>query len=304
MLGLSVEFAGLRLRNPLMNASGILGLTSLSLKRIAESGAGAVVTKSVGLVAREGFPNPTVVEVDYGLINAMGLPNPSIFEYGKELSEFSGKIKVPIILSIYVFSADELAEISRTINRLKVEAVELNVSCPHIEEVGVQIGQNTTVLAEVVSKAKSQIDKPLIVKLSPNVTDVASMAKVAEQAGADAITAINTVKAMAIDVETGRPILAGKFGGLSGPAIKPIALRCVYEIFDTVKIPIIGCGGISCWEDAVEFFMAGASAVQIGTAILYGDLKIFTSIIEGLRRYMKKKKIKSIQQIVGVSHKF
>ncbi|MEM3641094.1 MAG: dihydroorotate dehydrogenase, partial [Candidatus Bathyarchaeia archaeon] len=250
---LNVNLAGLHLENPTMLASGILGYSAETFESIVEGGAGAVVTKSVGLKPRKGYANPTVVQVNCGLINALGLPNPGIEEFTKDIGEAKAILKVPLIVSVYGFSAEECATVAKKAVKAGADAVELNVSCPHVKETGAEIGQNTEILAEVVKSVKAAVEKPVFVKLSPNVTRVADIAETAENAGADAITAINTVKAMAIDVETAKPILSNKVGGLSGPAIKPIALRCVYEIYERVKTPIIGCGGITNWRDAVEF---------------------------------------------------
>jgi len=183
------------------------------------------------------------------------------------------------------------------------DAVELNVSCPHVKETGSEIGQNPKILTEVVEKVKAVVDKPVFVKLSPNVTSIAETAEAAVKAGADAITAINTVKAMAIDTETAMPILSNKIGGLSGPAIKPIAIRCVYEIYEHVKVPIIGCGGITNWRDAVEFLLAGATAVQIGTAVALKGPNVFKIVAQGIDAYLKKKGFRSVNEIVGLSHR-
>jgi dihydroorotate dehydrogenase (NAD+) catalytic subunit len=181
--------------------------------------------------------------------------------------------------------------------------LELNVSCPHAEKTGAEIGQDPKLVREVVKAVKRSVQKPIFVKLTPNVAHIAEVAKAAEKAGASAITAINTVKAMAIDIETAQPILGNKVGGLSGPAIKPIAIRCVYEVYKAVKIPVIGCGGIETWQDAVEFMQAGASAVQIGTAIATQGLTIFSQITEGMAAFLEEKGFGSVKRIVGVSHR-
>ena len=299
---LHVDLAGLRLANPTMLASGILGLSTESLGNIVKSGAGAIVTKSVGLKPRKGYPNPTVVQASCGLINAMGLPNPGINEFIKEIRE-AKNFDVPFIVSVYGFSAEEYVRVAKKTVYAGADAVELNVSCPHVGETGSEIGQNPKILAEVVRKVKTVLQKPVFVKLSPNVTNIAEIAEVAAKAGADAITAINTVKAMAIDTETAIPILSNKIGGLSGPAIKPIAVRCVYEIHEKVKLPIIGCGGVTNWRDATEFLLAGASAVQIGTAVAIKGPNVFKSIICGINAYLKKKGLKSVKEIVGLSHR-
>lgn len=300
---IATEIAGLKLANPTMLAAGILGYTGLSMKSVIDAGAGAVVTKSMGLEPRTGYPNPTVVQTDCGLLNAMGLPNPGISHFKEETKELN-KLKAPTIFSIYGFSPEDFAKVATAAVEIGADAIELNVSCPHVKKAGAQIGSDSSLLTEIVKQVKKQVNKPVFVKLTPNVTDITEIAKAAQKAGADAITAINTVKAMAIDIETGRPILANKFGGLSGPAIKPIAVRCVYDVYSSVDVPVIGCGGITRWQDAVEFMLAGASAVQIGTAIAFKDLAVFSSVANGIDRYLKRKGFKNVKDIIGLAHKF
>lgn len=300
---LGVNLAGLRLDNPTMLASGILGYSAETLESIAEGGAGAVVTKSVGLKPRRGYANPTVAQVSCGLINAIGLPNPGIEEFTKDIREAKAVLKTPLIVSVYGFSAEEYALVAGKAVKVGADAVELNVSCPHVTETGAEIGQKPGILAEVISKVKTTVDKPVFVKLSPNVSEIVEIAKTAAKAGADALTAINTVKAMAIDLETARPILSNRKGGLSGQAIKPIALRCVYEIYEYVKLPIIGCGGITDWRDAVEFMLAGATVVQIGTAIALKGPAVFKAVVRGIDAYLKRKGFKSVKEIVGLAHR-
>jgi dihydroorotate dehydrogenase (NAD+) catalytic subunit len=275
------------------------------MSNIITGGAAAVVTKSIGLKPRRGYANPTIFQTMCGLINAMGLPNPGIEEYTKEICEVK-KFGVPVIISIYGFSAEEYVKVAQRAAVAGADAVELNVSCPHVQETGSEIGQNPRVLANVVRKVKDAVRIPVFVKLSPNVRSIQEPAVIVANSGADALTAINTVKAMAIDTETTMPILGNKMGGLSGPAIKPIALRCVYEIFEcTVRaeLPIIGCGGITTWQDAVEFLLAGATALQIGTAIANRGLKVFKKVTDGLYNYLKRKEFESVEEIVGLAHK-
>jgi dihydroorotate dehydrogenase (NAD+) catalytic subunit len=300
---LKTRLAGLELKNPTALASGILGYSPESLLRIAEAGAGAVVTKSVGLKPRMGYPNPTVVQANCGIINAMGLPNPGIAGYASEISFTKTVITVPLIVSVYGYSAEEYAEVAKAAAEAGADAVELNVSCPHVKETGSEIGQNPKLLTQVVHQVKAAVRKPVIVKLSPNVTDIVELARAATKAGADALTAVNTVRAMAIDAETALPILSNTRGGLSGPAIKPIALRAVYDIYEQVKAPIFGCGGVTTWQDAVEFLLAGASAVQIGTAIATQDPTVFKTVNRGIQAYLKKKKFRSVKEIVGQAHR-
>jgi dihydroorotate dehydrogenase (NAD+) catalytic subunit len=298
----SLDLAGLRLANPTMLASGILGYTAEALENIERGGAGAVVTKSIGLKPRKGYANPTIVQTGCGLINAMGLPNPGINEFVKEIREAKKTLNIPLVVSIYGFEAEEYATVAKKAVDAGADAVELNVSCPHVKETGSEIGQNPEILVEVVGKVKAAVDKPVFVKLSPNVTSIAQIAEDAVEAGADALTAINTVKAMAIDAETATPILSNKVGGLSGPAVKPIAVRCVYEIYEQVRVPIVGCGGVTDWRDAVELLLAGASAVQIGTAVATKGPGVFKAVTRGLDAYLKKKGFRSVKEIVGLSH--
>ena len=299
---LTVNLAGLKLQNPTALASGILGYSGDSLLAVQENGAGAVITKSVGVSARIGYPNPIVVQTKGGLINAVGLPNPGINDYAEELTYAKSILKVPLIASIFGYTAEEYALVAQKAVEAGADAVELNVSCPHVQYTGSEIGQNPKLLTGVICKGKAAIQKPVIVKLSPNVTEVAEIAKTAEKAGADALTVINTVRAIAIDVETQTPVLSNIRGGLSGPAIKPIALRCVYDVFESVKVPVFGCGGIADWRDAVEFFLAGASAVQVGTAIAFEEPSVFRTINRGVSNYLIRKGYRSVNEIVGLSH--
>jgi dihydroorotate dehydrogenase (NAD+) catalytic subunit len=294
---------GFKLANPTVLASGILGYTGDFLQRVVESGAGAVVTKSVGIEPRAGYPSPTIVQTESGLINAVGLPNPGINDFAEEITYAKTVVKVPLIVSVFGYTAEEYANVAAKAVKAGADAVELNVSCPHVKDTGHEIGQHPKTLIEVVEKVRASVEKPVIVKLSPNVTDIVEVAEKAVKAGADALTAVNTIKAMAIDVEAQMPILSNVKGGLSGPAIKPIALRCVYDLFEAdLKVPIFGCGGVASWQDAVEFLLAGASALQIGTAIAMEDLGIFQKVNRGLQSYLIKKGYGSVKEIVGLSH--
>ena len=302
MADLTVNLAGLKLKNPTMLAAGILGMSGFTLKRVAQAGAGAVVTKSLGLQPRRGYSNPTVAQVDCGLINAMGLPNPGVEHFAQEMREASG-IGVPVIVSVFAYTPQEFAAVAEQVVKIGAGGVELNVSCPHAEKTGAEIGQDLRLVEEVVKAVKRKVEKPVFVKLTPNVASIAEVARAAEKGGADGVTTINTVKAMVIDVETAKPILGNKVGGLSGPAIKPIAVRCVYDVYETVKVPVIGCGGINSWRDAVEFIHAGASAIQIGTAIAFRGLEVFKHVTEGIDAFLRKKRIGSVKEIVGSSHR-
>ena len=300
---MSTTFAGLKLANPVALASGILGYSGDSLQRIAEAGAGAVITKSVGVGPRPGYPNPTVVQAEAGLINAVGLPNSGINDFAEEIKYAKTVLRVPLIVSVFGYTAEEYAGVALKAVEAGADAVELNVSCPHVKDTGHEIGEHPKALEEVVEKVRDSVKKPVIVKLSPNVSDIVDVAKTAVRAGADALTAINTVKAMAIDVETQFPVLSNIKGGLSGPAIKPIALRCVYDIFEAdLKVPVFGCGGITNWKDAVEFLLAGASAVQVGTGVALEDPCLFAGLNKGIKSYLIRKGYGSMKEIVGLSH--
>ncbi|MEM2110322.1 MAG: dihydroorotate dehydrogenase [Candidatus Bathyarchaeia archaeon] len=298
---LRIQISRLNLRNPTMLASGILGLSAKIMREVANAGAGAIVTKSIGLKPREGYPNPTVIQIECGFLNAVGLANPGIHKFAEEIREMND-LGVPLIVSIYGFSPEEYVEVAGIAIESGADAVELNLSCPHVKGAGAEIGQDSELAMKVVGKVKERVNRPVFVKLSPNVTDITELAKAAVSAGADAITAVNTFRAMSIDIETHRPILANKIGGLSGAAVKPIAVRCVYEIYEAVDVPVIGCGGIKTWRDAVEFMLAGASAVQIGSAIAIEDLVIFKSVAEGIASYLEKKGFGNVKEIVGLAH--
>jgi dihydroorotate dehydrogenase (NAD+) catalytic subunit len=297
---LSLRLAGLMMRNPTMLASGILGMSRFTLEQVASAGAGAVVTKSIGPKPEKGYSNPTIVEVDCGYLNAMGLPNPGVDVYASEISELRKVIDVPIVGSVFGGGPEDFAYVASKLEKAGATAIEANVSCPHAK-VG-SIGLDPDCVKEVTQAVKSAIGIPLLVKLNPNVTNIVEVAKAAEDGGCDAITAINTVRGMAIDADACLPILGNRYGGLSGPAMKPVALRCVYELYEKLRVPIIGVGGISGWRDAVEFLLAGASCIQIGTALVKG-LSVFKEILEGLTGYMKKKSFRSLKDFIGRAHR-
>jgi len=295
MPSLTVDAGGLKLHSPVMLAAGILGTTGASLRRAAQAGAGGVVTKSIGTVPREGHSGPTVVQVECGLLNAMGLPNPSYKDFQDEI-EIGRQGGVPVIASIFGSSAEEFAMIARG---LDADAFELNLSCPHAEKYGSELGRYPDLIESVTGAVKAAANVPVWVKLTPNTADLVELGLAAQRGGADALVAINTLKAMAIDIETGYPILGNKFGGLSGQAIKPVAVRCVYELSSNLEIPVIGVGGVTSWEDAAEMIMAGACAVQVGTALQRG-YGIFEEIADGLSRYLERKSL-DLGQLRGMT---
>jgi dihydroorotate dehydrogenase (NAD+) catalytic subunit len=299
---LSVEFAGIKLPNPAILASGILGVSSEIMIRAARAGAGAVVTKSFNRNGREGYRNPSFVEVQGGFLNSLGIPNPGMVEMREEI-EHASKAGVPVIASVFGFDAQEFADAAVMGESGGAIALELNVSCPHVKEVGVEIGQRAEMVHEVTKAVKSKVRLPVFVKLTPNVTNIVEIAKAAEDAGADGITAINTALGMTIDVEATTPTLSGIVGGLSGVALHPIAVRAVYQIKQAVGIPIIGVGGIEGWEGAVEIMMAGASAFQIGSAIGYKGLEVFRETTDGLGKFLQRSGYKYMNDIVGIAVK-
>ncbi len=298
----SVSFAGLKFSNPFQAASGVLGASASLMIGAFSAGAGCVVSKSVGLASREGFCGPNVVvENDY-VINAMGLPNPGVDEMIKEIEE-ARNAGVRVIGSVYGFSPEEYTLAAERLASSGVEAVELNLSCPTVRGTGLEIGQTPELVRNVVEAVKSRVKKPVIAKLTPNVTDIVEVGKAAVDAGADALTAIDTLRGMAIDADAMRPILSTGIGGVSGPAVKPVAVRCVYELYASLDVPVIGCGGVVDANDAVEFFLAGASAVQVGTGILYQDLGIFKKLNDGIRAYLKKKDVADLTSLIGKAHR-
>jgi len=297
---LSVEFAGIKLPNPTILASGILGVSGEIMIRASRAGAGAVVSKSFNVKGREGYRNPSFIEVQGGFLNALGIPNPGMEEMREEV-ETASKAGVPVIASVFGFDAEEFAAAAAMGEKGGAIAVELNVSCPHVREVGVEIGQRPKVVAEVTHAVKGRVRIPVFVKLSPNVTDITEVAKAAQSAGADAVTAINTALGMAVNVDSAYPILGGTLGGLSGPALHPIAVRAIYQIRRAVDLPIIGVGGVQDYRGALEMMMVGASAVQIGSAVTSQGLEIFRDVTTGMSKFLEQRRLSSIRQVIGIA---
>ena len=299
---LSTSIGKIELNSPAMLASGILGISLDVFNRLHRSGAGAVVTKSLSIEPWEGYPNPTIFSVNGGgWMNAVGLSNPGASNFAKMIEHNQD---VPIIVSLVGSIPEDFEMMIKEFTNCNVTAFELNLSCPHVAKVGLEVGDDPELVKKIVTTVKNSTNIPVIAKVGLGTTDYLNTVKIAIDSGIDAITAINTVRAMAIDVETQRPILSNKFGGLSGTPIKPIALRCVYEIASKYDIPIIGCGGISTWEDAIEFFLAGASAIQLGSAIGDNWINVFDNINKGVLQYMKQKNYSTIDEMVGLAKKF
>ena len=298
---ISTEVGSIKIERPTMLASGILGISLEVFDRLYKEGAGALVTKSLSKEPWEGYPNPTVVGVKAGYLNAVGLSNPGAPYFAKMIS--SNKT-VPIIVSLVGSIPEDFDTMIKQFENVKILGYELNLSCPHVEKVGLEVGDDPELVHKIVKSVKAKSKVPIIAKVGLGSSDYLETVRVACEAGVDAITAINTVRAMAIDVETTRPILSHKIGGLSGSAIKPIAVRCVYEISSKFDMPVIGCGGVSSWEDAIEFILAGASAVQIGSALVDKWVGVFSEINNGISKYMEKKNFSKIKDMVGIAKKF
>ena len=299
---LRTNVCGVEFRNPLMLAAGVMGSNASSMNWILKSGAAGVVSKSFSLEPNSGYANPTTVGVECGIINAIGLSNPGAENFKEELKRIDRKGNVSIA-SIYGATPEEFSKLVLKIEDY-VDMIELNISCPHaMEGYGASIGQDANLTHKIVSAAKDSANKPVIAKLTPNVTDIVEIAVAAQDAGADALTLINSLgPGMKINIDVARPVLSNKFGGMSGKAIKPIALRNVYTVYDNVDIPIIGVGGISNFEDVVEFLFAGARAVQIGTSIMDEGVEVFGKINKDLEEFMNKKGYESIDEMIGLAH--
>ena len=263
--------------------------------RVLEHGADAVVTKSIGHIERKGHQGPVLAESHGGLINAVGLTNPGIDAIQAEL-EVLRKAKTTFILSIFSDTPEGIAALAERGSRMEPSALELNLSCPHAEIS--QISHSPKLTSKYVNAVKEVTKLPVLVKITPNASDYVAVGKAAQDAGADAIVAINTVRGMRIDIQQMRPVLGNKVGGLSGPPIFPIAVRCVYDLFNSLSIPIIGVGGVSSWQDAIEMHLAGASAIQIGTAVM-ANLDVFSEIKQGVKSYLNERGHQDIADIIG-----
>src|SRR5882672_5023092 len=298
-MDLSVRIGSLTLENPLIAASGCFGYGVEYADVVDLSTLGGIVSKGLFLTAREGHPAPRIVETPAGMLNAIGLQGIGARRFVDEkLPELRAR-GATVIVNVCGTTLDEYVEVSRVVSDAEgVAGIELNVSCPNIKEGGIQFGCSLNGTFDVVSAVRKATPLPIIPKLTPNVTDVASFARAAEEAGADAVSLVNTFLAMVIDVETRRPKISNVVGGLSGPAIRPIAVRMVYECRQTVKIPIVGMGGIANARDALEFMIAGAAAVQVGTAN-FVDPYLWPKLLDGIRAYMERHSISKIADIVG-----
>ncbi len=303
MVNTKVELCGIELDNPLIPASGTYGYGHEFAELYDINCLGSFSFKGTTLEPRFGNPTPRIAECSSGMINAVGLQNPGVKAVvEKELPEMKKFFHKPVMANICGFSIEEYTEVSRILGKEEqVGWLEINVSCPNVHGGGMSFGVTCDGAASVVKAVKNVTDKPVIIKLSPNVTDIVSIAKACEDAGADGISMINTMLGMRIDLRTKKPVIANKMGGFSGPAIKPVALRMVYQVYEAVKIPIVGMGGISSAEDVIEMMLAGATAVEIGSANLV-DPYICRDIINKLPEVMEKYKINNLKDIIGGAH--
>ncbi|MGI0130571.1 MAG: dihydroorotate dehydrogenase [Thermoplasmata archaeon] len=303
MADLAVHLGELALRNPFLLASGIWGESGDSLAGAWDAGAGGVITKSIGEHPRLGYPNPTIETYsDWGLLNAMGLPNPGMDEYPREIA-VARTAGATIVGSVFGSDAEEFARLARRMAETEVAAIELNLSCPHAEGYGTEVGSDPADVESIVRAVVHEVAVPVIAKITPNVADPAALAVAAERGGAAAISAINTLRALAIDVQLRRPVLAHGLGGLSGPAIKPVGLACVWQIYQRVSVPIIGVGGVSTADDALEYVMAGARAVEVGTAVTREGIGVFGRLAADLSLRLDALGFASVADAVGVAHR-
>lgn len=302
-MDISTRIGRLTLANPTMLASGILGVSRASLKHVFQNGAGACVIKSISLEERVGHHAPNMITYEGGMLNAVGYSNPGVEEARKEFNSLQN-IGGPVFASIIGKNADEFAEMAEQLLPGEFSAVEAVLSCPHTPGYGTMAGQGTPKSTEEITKAiRAKTTLPLFIKISPDSQPIGEVAKAAEAAGADGIVAVNTMgPGMIIDIQTGQPILHFKVGGVSGPALRPIAVRCIYDIRKAVRIPIIGVGGVTTGRDAVEMMMVGASAVEIGTAIYYRGVDVFKKVSDEIEAFMQEKKYKQLEDFISLTH--
>ncbi len=300
---LETSFLNKQFTNPLVLASGILGVTAASLNNVIKNGAGGVTVKSISLEPRTGHPNPTMVPYKHFFINAVGLANPGIEKAIEELIKFKKLSNAPLIGSIFAGTPEEFGEITERICEAPIDFLEVDISCPNVSrEFGDPFAYSVSAVEKITKSVKIKSKVPISIKLSPNAWNIDAIAKAAEASGANAITAVNTISGMMIDVHARRPVLHNKQGGISGPALFPIALKCVYDIFKAVKIPIIGTGGVTTGEDALAMIMAGATLVGVGSAVYFRGVDCFAKITSEMEEIMKEEKIKSLDEIKGVAH--
>lgn len=291
----------LRLKNPVLTASGTFGYGIEYAGLVDVEQLGAVISKAVTLRPRDGNPQPRIVETPAGMLNAIGLQNAGVHAVIRDKAPIWAKWSVPVIVNVAGFSVEEYVEVATLLQGVSgVAGIELNISCPNVRSEGETFGLHREPAAAVTAAVRAATDLPLIVKLSPNVTDVAEIARAVAGAGADALSLVNTIPGMVIDLRSRRPYLANRTGGLSGPAIRPIAVRMVYEVAQAVDVPIVGIGGVCTADDALQFLMAGATAVQVGTATFVNP-RATLEIVDGIRRFLEREGIRDVREIIGAA---
>ena len=298
-MNLSVDFAGVEMKNPVTTASGTFGSGAEFAEFVDLNELGAVTTKGVANVPWEGNPTPRVCETYGGMLNAIGLQNPGIDVFAKRDIPFLKQYDTKIIVNVCGRTTKDYVEVVERLSQEDVDLLEINISCPNVKAGGIAFGQDPKQVEKITSEIKAKAKQPVIMKLSPNVTDITVMAKAAQEGGADAISLINTLTGMKIDINRKTFAVANKTGGVSGPIVKPVAVRMVYQVAQAVNIPIIGMGGISCAEDAIEFLLAGASAVSVGTANFHNPA-VTLEVIDGIEAYMKKNGFENVKDMVGI----
>lgn len=302
----AISFCGVKFTNPIVLASGILGVTAASLKRCVDLGAGGVTVKSLSLQPRPGHPNPTMGGYDHFFINAVGLSNPGVAEGIKELKKFKTICSAPLLGSVFAGTVTEFGQVTKRIVTAPIDLLEVDISCPNVgNEFGTPFAYSVPAAAAITAVVKKYAKKiPVIMKLSPNAWNIGEIAVACERAGADAITAINTASAMTIDGSFQTPFLANQVGGMSGPALKPIALKAVWDVYRAVKrIPIIATGGVTTGDDAIEMMLAGGRLVGVGSAAFWRGPEVFGKIVKEMENYMKKKKVKNLSKLIGKAHR-
>jgi dihydroorotate dehydrogenase (NAD+) catalytic subunit len=304
-MNLEVDFCGVKFKNPLVLASGILGVTGASLAFVARKGAGGVTTKSIWLTEHVGHRNPVMIANEHYMLNAVGVPDAGIEKAKLELSAYLKKKPAPLIANIIAGKIDDFAQVTEEVSELRPDILEVNISCPNVEdEFGKPFSCSRIDAAKVTAAVRKHTKLPVVIKLSPNVLNIVEIAKACVDAGADALCAINTVgPGLMIDIETREPILTNKVGGISGPAIKPLSIKAVYDIHKALpKTPIIGTGGIVTGEDAIEMIMVGATLIGVGTAVYYRDVECFSLINKEMQQWGKKHRVKNLAEIRGTAH--
>ena len=302
---MSDSIGGIYLQYPWMVASGVLGTTVSLINRLVHCNLGAVVTKSIGPTARLGYPNPTVIglpgDLKGSLLNAVGLSNPGVSEFKRECEKIDSQ-DIPVIASVFGADADEISEVVETLDNTQIACFEVNLSCPHGGKYGLALGTVPKTVTHVIEVMKDSTRKPVWAKLTPNVTDIVAIGQAAEEGGADAVVAVNTLQALAVDIWARKLVLSHGVGGLSGSCLRPVALRCVKQLYDNLDIPVIGVGGIGSWKNVAEFMLVGASAVQIGSALHECKPELFFSqLSHGFEEYLRREGFSKARELVGLA---